>query len=107
MTDHVNAATFLLLLICSSSLAQNFDRGCIMLNPVQPNTLRAHELDTRDLCTQDGKAISYLSVGDARGWDGKVVPPYNRVRMTVRGLVTVTNVIFQTPSATYRLQITP
>ncbi|MCU9529348.1 hypothetical protein [Pseudomonas mosselii] len=107
MTDHVNAATFLLLLICSSAMAQSFDRGCIMLSPVQPNTLRAHELDTRDLCTQDGKAISYLSVGDARGWDGKVVPPYNRVRMTVRGPATETKVTFQTPSATYRLQITP
>mgnify|MGYP001553064256 CR=1 FL=1 len=107
MSDPAVAAALCLLLTCTPALAQNPARGCVLLNPVQPNVVTAKDLSSKDLCTRDGKAISSVSVGNSQAWEGKLVPPYNRVTMRAKGEPVETNVTFQTPSATYQVHIKP
>lgn len=107
MSDPAVAAAMCLLLTCTPALAQNSARGCVLLNPVQPNLITAKDLSSKDLCTRDGKAISSISVGNSQAWEGKLVPPYNRVTMRAKGDPVETKVTFQTPSSTYQVHIKP
>lgn len=107
MSDPALSGAICVVLSCTPVLAQDPARGCILLNPVQPNTLYAQDLAFNDLCSQDGKVISIVNVDNSRSWEGKIVPPYNRVRMSSKGETTETQVTFRTPSATYQVRIKP
>lgn len=108
MSDPAVSAALCLLLACSPAMAQQAPtRGCVLLNPVQPNQVGASDLASKDLCTQDGKVISSLYVRDSQAWEGKLIPPYNRVTMRPRGQPTETDVTLQTPSASYQVHIKP
>lgn len=107
MSDPSITAALCLLLTCGPALAQVPSRGCVLLNPVQRNIVEAKDLVSKDLCTRDGKVISLLSVRDTQGWEGKLIPPYNRVTMKAKGQPSETEVTLQTPSATYQVHIEP
>lgn len=107
MSDPAISAAHCLLLTCSPALAQVVSRGCVILNPAQTNTIQSKELVSKDLCTRDGKVISLLNVRNSQGWEGKIVPPYNRATMKAKGQPTEADVTLQTPSATYWIHIKP
>lgn len=107
MSDPSVNAALCLLIACSPAIGEVPTRGCILLNPVQPNTVQAQDLSTKDLCTQDGKVISYVNTSGSRVWEANVIPPYNRVTMTLKGQAEETTVTLRTPNSQYEVLIKP